>query len=144
MIRLEKKNFISKFDKKIIKFAKGKKEIINDLRDQKHVSVIVRNKKIINWGTNNTKTNPLMLKYNEFRLRRFKNYDSQRPHIQYDGHAELVALSKVLNSQFAYYLNEMTIYVFRFNKRNEIVFSKPCPMCEKAIIDYKFKKVIYS
>lgn len=97
-------------------------------------AVIVSNGKIISRGWSQEKTHPFI----EI------NGSYQTPkglHISKNIHAECAAIFKVKNKEI---LMGATIYVFRENKQGEIVNSRPCPMCEKVLRKYGFKKMVYT
>ena len=84
--------------------------------------------RIIAIGENYRKTHPLMDHYSNL---------LHIPHKQYL-HAEVSALISSNNIQ------PHSIVVVRVDKKGGVCLAKPCPICERAIADFKVAKTYYS
>jgi len=84
--------------------------------------------RIISIGENYMKTHPLMDHYSNL---------LHIPHKKYL-HAEVSALINSNNVQ------PHSIVVVRVNKEGGVCLAKPCPICERAIADFKVVKTYYS
>jgi deoxycytidylate deaminase len=93
----------------------------------RHVSFIVRKKKIFSIGLNNSyKSHPLSATYGH----RFNSI-----------HAELAA---ILNfPRPIYFLSQFTVVNIRYLRNGKIGCSKPCCSCEKMLNDFNVKRVVY-
>jgi deoxycytidylate deaminase len=94
----------------------------SDHHQHKIGAAIVKGGKILSTGFNKLKTHTLS------------------PHPFKSCHAEFMAI-KYLDKEA---LEGTTIYVFRKNKKGEIVNSKPCPSCYKLITDSGIKQIYYT
>lgn len=97
-------------------------------------AVIVSNGKVISTGWNQEKTHPFV-KLNG----QYKTADGW--HIAKNIHAEVAAVFKIKNKES---LEGATIIVYRQGKNGDMLNSRPCPMCEKVLRQYGFKKMIFT
>jgi deoxycytidylate deaminase len=67
--------------------------------------------------------------------------ESYAYHPGFTRHAELNAIKKVRRKID---LTGAVCYNLRIDKNGEIRMSKPCPSCEKLLLNYGFKKVYFS
>lgn len=97
-------------------------------------AVIVSNGKVISSGWSQEKTHPFIETNGQYQT-------TNGWHIAKNMHAEVAAVFKVKHKES---LEGATIYVYRQNKDGEMVNSRPCPMCEKVLRQYGFKKMVYT
>jgi tRNA(Arg) A34 adenosine deaminase TadA len=108
------------------------RENISDFKERnnknRHIAAIVYKNKIIAIGRNLNKTHPLAELF------------SRRPGAIYL-HAEIDAIRRIPNS---IPLKECSLVVIRTDRRNQLMYSKPCEGCLRAIKQYELEKVFYS
>ena len=92
--------------------------------DKRHGAVVVKAGRVLAVGVNKWRNQALV------------NPDSYAPHLTV--HAEVDALSRLSDAKGA------TLYISRLDKFGREQYSKPCPRCEKAIIESGVKAVIYT
>jgi deoxycytidylate deaminase len=92
-----------------------------------HGSLITKGGSVISWGLNE----PGKCGFSE----------SYAYHPGFTRHAELNAIKKVRRKID---LTGAVCYNLRIDKNGEIRMSKPCPSCEKLLLNYGFKKVYFS
>ena len=73
------------------------------------------------------------------------NHNCHQSHNKFSLHAEVSALSKIKHMPKSW-LKECKMYVFRISNTNPNNFrmSKPCPDCEKTILQANIGKVFYT
>ena len=101
------------------------------VRNSKHAAAICYKGQIITLGTCQKKTHPMMMKYQD------------RPERIYL-HAEIDAIIKFINMYGTKPLKKCSLVVVRVNNEGELMPSKPCKGCQKAIKAFKIKEVIWS
>ena len=96
--------------------------------NQRHGCVVVKNGKIQALGINRDVTHPSVL---------------SEEHIKPGAsiHAEARALKKLRHTNQA---NGAILYVARLTPAGRVGYSKPCPLCQKAIEDSGIKRVVHS
>lgn len=98
-------------------------------------SCIVYKNEIVSIGTNQYKTHPLQKKYGTNKESIFL-------------HAEISAIHNALRRLYVDDFRHSTIYTVRskFNKQGNPVWgiAKPCSGCMRAIVEFDFKKVVYT
>lgn len=94
-------------------------------------SALTLKKRIVCIRFNQKKTDPFQAKFGK-----------SKHHIYL--HAEIATIKKFLSLYPIEDLTKSTLYVFRYKKSNGWGLSKPCKGCQKAIIAFGVKKVIYS
>lgn len=107
--------------------AKSFKLISKPTCNFKHFAFILKRNRILSYGYNSSKTNPLSFKYGY----RFNQ-----------SHAELAAILK-----FPYepeLLRKCTLVNIRVNVRGELRLSKPCKFCLNLLRLFDLKHVLYS
>lgn len=97
---------------------------ISNWRNHNHVSLILRDNRLVGMGINKRKTHPLAMKY---------GYRSC------ELHSELDALLKVPK----HLRNNMILLNFRFGPKGDMKLSKPCRLCLPWCMN-TFKEIYYS
>lgn len=90
-------------------------------------ALIRKGRRIVSAGLNSKKTHPLQAKYgnNRFSI-----------HL----HAEIAAILRASEDD----LEGSTLYVARSLKDGSRALAKPCEGCQRAIKDFKIKRVVYT
>jgi deoxycytidylate deaminase len=118
-------------------FRKAKAaSILSDYPGHKVGAVMLLGNKVITAGYNITKTHPMQKKYNIER-----GYD---PDIKNNGqiHAEMMCLINTRHLDIDW--SKVSLYIYREHKDHSPAVAKPCPACEKAIIERGIGKVYYT
>ena len=97
----------------------------------RHAAAITHKKRVVSTGINRKKTHPLMLEYG-------RNDESIYLH------AEIDAIVKAINMHGVEFLKDCSLYVLRISRAEEIMPSKPCKGCQKAIKAFGIKNVYYT
>lgn len=93
----------------------------------RHISVLIRKKKIYAVGFCSDKTHPLTLRFNY----RWPTHHSE--------------LSAILNFQLPNkYLKDMTMVNIRFMKSNAVGLSKPCSACQSLLSSFGITSIYYT
>lgn len=103
----------------------------NDNFRTKHAAIIVIRNRIISVGVNNLKSDPLQAKY------------GKNNHAIWI-HAEIHAIKNALKVVRVDELKKSCMYVVRYRKDGVTGLAKPCSGCERAIIAFGIKEVIYT
>lgn len=103
----------------------------NDNFRTKHAAIIVIRNRIVAVGVNNLKSDPLQAKY------------GKNKHAIWI-HAEIHAIKNALKVVRVDELKKSCMYVVRYRKDGMIGLAKPCSGCERAIIAFGIKEVIYT
>ena len=96
--------------------------------DHKHGAVLVRGGSVINWSINRNRVQRWAQKFRAHGC-------GHATH-----HAELGAILGVAREK----TQGADVYVVRVNKRDNLLLSKPCPMCEEVLRHVGVKRVFYS
>ena len=96
--------------------------------DHKHGAVLVRGGSVINWSINRNRVQRWAQKFRAHGC-------GHATH-----HAELGAILGIAREK----THGADIYVVRVNKRDNLLLSKPCPMCEEVLRHVGVKRVFYS
>ena len=96
--------------------------------DHRHGAVLVRGGSVINWSTNRNRVQRWAQKFRAHGC-------GHATH-----HAELGAILGVAREK----TQGADVYVVRVNKRDNLLLSKPCPMCEEVLRHVGVKRVFYS
>lgn len=123
-----------KRDIRYFKLAKSASEM-SDFGKQAIGAVITYKGHVVSSAWNTSRTSPLQKHYNQFRR-------MQGGNIQHKLHAEIHALSKIKNLDID--PRKLNIYVYREHKSGIRACAKPCPSCQKALIDAGIKNVYYT
>jgi tRNA(Arg) A34 adenosine deaminase TadA len=102
----------------------------NDLRCQ-HIAGVFYKRTLISVGFNQRKSHPIQKRFgrNEYSIYL---------------HAELDAIASALRIIDSSVLSDCTLAVIRVDKVGNIISSKPCNGCLRAIAAFNFRKVIHS
>lgn len=101
--------------------------------------VVVQNNSIISSGVSSSKTHPLQLKYNVYRFG--YSYNSKCiPSV----HAEISALSKLVNHETNNDFSNLKVYVYRIRNKTDKGMARPCAACMALIKKLGIKTVVYS
>lgn len=92
-----------------------------------HASLIVKGGRILAIGTNQPNPNQFALSY--------------ALHAGWQSHAEFVAVSQIRKK---INLTNAVMYNCRVSRNGLISLSKPCPGCYRMLLNYGFKKVVYT
>ncbi len=90
--------------------------------------------KIISSGCNSTKTNPTQKRLNAYR------FDADTPATI---HAELSCLLPLINRKDIDFSN-MSLYIYREYKNNELALARPCASCMKLITELGIRHIYYT
>ena len=90
--------------------------------------------KIISSGCNSTKTNPTQKRLNAYR------FDADTPATI---HAELSCLLPLINRRDIDF-NNVSLYVYREYKNNELALARPCVSCMKLIAELGIRNIYYT
>ena len=93
---------------------------------KKHGAVVVKSGRVLGTGYNKDRNHPL-----------FISPEHIKPHCS--RHAEMEAIKDANHK-----VGGAVLYVARVNNQGKDRYSKPCKLCEVAIMAYKIKKVIYT
>jgi deoxycytidylate deaminase len=96
--------------------------------DHKHGAVLVRGGSVINWSINRNRVQRWAQKFRAHGC-------GHATH-----HAELGAILGIAREK----TQGADVYVVRVNKRDNLLLSKPCPMCEEVLRHVGVKRVFYS
>ena len=96
--------------------------------DHKHGAVLVRGGSVINWSINRNRVQRWAQKFRAHGC-------GHATH-----HAELGAILGGAREK----TQGADVYVVRVNKRDNLLLSKPCPMCEEVLRHVGVKRVFYS
>ena len=110
---------------------------ISELSDFPKVKIgccAVYKHKIISSGCNSMKTNPTQKRLNAYR------FDAETPATI---HAELSCLLPLINRRDIDFSN-VSLYVYREYKNNELALSRPCPSCMKLITELGIRNIYYT
>lgn len=88
---------------------------------------------------NMEKTHPLQKKYNRYRE---KNHREQNTELAPKVHAEINALSKIMEA--GYDSRKLDVYVYRIRKDRAFGMARPCAACMKAIRDMGIRNIYYT
>jgi tRNA(Arg) A34 adenosine deaminase TadA len=94
-------------------------------------AIIARKGQVISYGMNSRKSDPLAAKYG-------RHPDAIYPH------AELAAIKAALTVIDVADLYECTLYVARVLKDGTPALAKPCSGCQRAILEFSIKDVIWT
>ena len=121
--------------KQIIKWLNHAKKfsLMSDFGRVKLGAVIIYKGRIVSYGYNTTKGNPIQYRYNKY------NNMYYWAAMQ---HAEIMALNKIKFSN--YNKKKLSIFVFRQYKNGDWAIAKPCKACERAIKDFGIENVYYT
>ncbi|KAA9007213.1 hypothetical protein F4V43_01630 [Paenibacillus spiritus] len=101
-----------------------KKAKENEIDNYRHFAAVIKGGRLIHTGINNNKVGSLI-----------------DPLYENKGcHAELMALCKLTEEQ----IRGSVLYVAGWSRGNNMVTSKPCPVCQKYIAKFNLKAVYYS
>lgn len=128
---------IRSVEKHILKYATAAAEKSTYNRRQKVGAVVFMGKKILSFGFNSEKTDPLQKKYNSFR----EDIDDSRPH---KIHAEINALKKLKDANID--LSRASIVVCRLSNTGtqKYAMARPCPACFEYIKECGLKHIYYT
>ena len=115
------------FLKKTIQYAF---EADNTCR-QRHAAIVVKSGRVYGIGINKNLNDPSIMGQVE---------TDSFEYARIGRHAEQAAIRGVDPSV----LRGSTVYIARVTPGNRIALSKPCPRCEKILIEHGVKKVVYS
>ena len=123
----------------IQKFFRRAKDasLCSDFSRQKIGAVLVYGGKIIAKGCNSSKTFPMQKTYNKER-----DYDQN---VKNNGaiHAEMMLLQKTRYLDIDW--SKASVYIYReHGKTHKPLLAKPCPACQKALIDRGISQVYFS
>jgi|TARA_R110002074_G_scaffold13412_2_gene47891 tRNA(Arg) A34 adenosine deaminase TadA len=124
-------------DYRIMDFARRQAIDNDDYRRAKLAAIIGIKNKIISVGTNKIKTHPFQKTY-------AKNSEAIFLH------AEINAIKNSLNHIDPEDLRKSTLYIYRVKRPTENSkqwingMAKPCTGCMRAIVEFEFKRVIYT
>lgn len=105
-----------------------KADMVNNSR---HAACLVHKGEIIATGYNRRKSHPLMKEYSGSDTKIFL-------------HAELDALIRGLRRVGEPVIGSTDMYVARLSKGNNVLLSKPCPICSKAIEAFGINNVYHT
>lgn len=114
-----------------------KHAVENSFMQEKLAAAIVRNGKVISIGVNSKKTHPLQARFRKNEHAIFL-------------HAEIDAIKKALGQMNVDDFSRCDIYIARAKKLTPIDtehswgLSRPCPGCLRAIMQFGFKRIIYT
>lgn len=94
----------------------------------RHGAVIVKGGSVVSFGINRHKNNPAIFGDDVVSLR------------QSSLHAEVAAIKAAGRAD----LSGSVIYVARVSRSGDQVMSKPCDLCQKALVEAGIKKVFYT
>lgn len=97
----------------------------------KHAAIIVIRNRIISVGVNNLKSDPLQARYG-------KNHHSIWIH------AEISAIKNAMKIVHVDELKRATLYIVRMRKDGIIGMAKPCDGCQRAIVAFEIRNVVYT
>lgn len=125
-------------EKRIFDFLKRQAIDVDAVKSSRIVAAVVLNGQIISVGNNSMKSHPFAAKYGKNEHAVFL-------------HAETDAIKKALNHLGPKDFSKATLYVQRVKrpdpsrKRGWVNgMSKPCRGCMRAVVEYDFKRVVYS
>lgn len=123
-------------DRRFLKFLDNEARNIEPNFRTRIVSLIVIKNQIISIGYNKEKTDPFVIKYQ-------KNEDTEYLHAETHAIKKALRVLKKPND-----LEKATMYIYRIksNSKLELVsgLAKPCSGCQKAIDNYRIRRVVYS
>ena len=103
-------------------------------------AVCVYKHKIISVGYNMSKSSPLQMKYNKYRNREGREFDTN---IHVNAlHAELSCIQSIRSLDIDF--SKVSIFVYREHKDGSNAVSKPCRACSKALDDLGIKEWYYT
>lgn len=115
----------------------NKVAMVNPLSNAKFAAAIVKNNKIISIGMNSKKSHPLQAKY------------AKNPHAVFL-HAEIDAIKNALREINVDEFYKTDLYICRIKKEKRLAsnyvwgLAKPCCGCERAILSFGIRRVIYT
>lgn len=125
-------------EKRIFDFLKQQAIDVDAVKSSRIVAAVVLNNQVISVGNNKMKSHPFAAKYS-------KNEEAIYLH------AETDAIKKALNHVSPSELSKATLYIQRVkrpdpHKRKGWTngLSKPCKGCMRAVVEFDFKRVVYS
>lgn len=98
---------------------------------------VVNKNTILSVATNSEKTHTRQMKYNA----NYKNFDTSLYPNKL--HAEVNAINHILNMRYDINWKDITIYVYREDKKGKPACSRPCPACFSLIRDLGIGSVVY-
>ncbi len=93
----------------------------------KHFTFIFDKTKLIAFGWNCSRTNPLSKKY---------DYNF------FNTHSELAAILRLRNRGYDY--SRLRLINTRINSLGQIGYSRPCPKCQSWLMAFNFKQIYYT
>lgn len=109
---------------------------LSDFPTHKLGAVMMLGNKVLSVGYNITKTHPIQKGYNIER-----GYD---PNVKNNGqvHAEMMCLinTRYLDVDWS----KVSIYIYREHKDHTTALAKPCPACEKALLERGITQIYYT
>jgi len=104
---------------------------VSPVDNSQHAAAVVIGKRVVGLGVNSYKSHPFADKY------------SAREGAVYL-HAETSAIKNALRTVSVEELSKATLFVARVKKNGEVAMSKPCKGCERCIVDFGIKNVVYT
>lgn len=94
-------------------------------------AIIAKRTRVIGWGWNSYKTDPLMYRFSDHDLKNCL-------------HAELAAIKDALRHVNVDYLPQCSIHIARVLKDNSVALAAPCGICREALSAFGIVKVEYT
>lgn len=129
-------------NKKQIEFCKKIYNKTNsDYKKTKVMCFLFKGKKLLSYGVNSNKTDPIQTKFGEI-YRRKINYNSNIFYLD-KRHAEVDCLKKFIENKEMNFSN-LTIFILSIHK-DGITYrnSKPCPICREFLDSIKIGEICY-
>lgn len=114
------------WEKRLVEFAFNKVKQCNPYNKSRHVSILCKGKKLVEFGLNNEESTY---------THRF-GYKSN--------HAEYEVLRRFLRFNTLSELSKLTLFNCRINRYNEVVNSRPCRKCAYLLEFFPTKSVYFS